>query len=95
MSSDKKEDTVAFYLSDCIECHGCSGKGWVENSKGDIKKCPICDGTGKLKRKVKPCGKATEYPPWYVPCDPIYPLKVWCTATTGKKYDGFTITHGE
>ena len=82
-------------LDNCIECHGCSGKGWIENSKGDIKKCPVCDGNGKLKQKVKPCEKAIEYPlllqypyyPWpnrtYDPCQwPTYPTISYCNIKT-------------
>ena len=28
------------------ECHGCSGLGWVETSRGDVKVCPVCEGSG-------------------------------------------------
>ena len=35
--------TYTVYLQ---ACHGCGGKGWIENSRGDIKLCPVCRGTG-------------------------------------------------
>ena len=47
-----------------IECHGCSRKGWIENSKGDIKKCPVCDGKGKLDKEKNSLPYYPRYP-WY------------------------------
>ena len=86
-------------LDNHIECHGCSGKGWIENSKGDIKKCPVCDGIGKLKQKVKLYEKAIEYPLWLQypyypwpnrtddPCFPTYPTVTYCNIKTDSGTD--------
>ena len=52
------------------ECHGCSGKGWIENSKGDLKICPICEGEGKLN-KEKDCVEKEKRD--NLPCYPWYP----------------------
>ena len=83
-------------LDSCIECHGCSGKGWVENSKGDLKICPICEGEGKLN-KEKDCveKKKKDNLPWYPwypcypypskpddPCWPTYPIITYCNVKT-------------
>ena len=56
-----------------IECHGCSGKGWIENTKGEIKLCPVCEGKGKLN-KEKDCVEREKRDnlPWYPWC-PCYP----------------------
>ena len=90
-SGSTTSDTVAMYSSEYIECHGCSGKGSIENSKGDIKKCPVCEGAGKLN-KVKPCEEIKtnpKYPwyPWPVPCDPYptYPPVTFCEITNAKR----------
>ena len=60
-------------------CHGCCGDGWVENSLGEIKICPICEGNGVIKKeKVYKHNDNRlvylQYPqyPWY-PCVPICP----------------------
>lgn len=34
------------------KCHGCDGKGWVENSIGDVKRCPVCYGKGVLDNSM-------------------------------------------
>ena len=60
-------------LANCIECHGCSGKGWIENSKGDLKICPVCEGEGKLN-------KERDNLPWY-PWYPRYPWYPWPSRT--------------
>ena len=81
----------------CIECHGCSGKGWVENSKGDLKICPICEGKGKLNKEKDCVEKDKErnsslWYPWYpcYPCPdrtndpfwPTYPIVTYCNVKT-------------
>jgi len=33
------------------KCHGCCGYGWIENSFGKIKICPICEGESKSELK--------------------------------------------
>lgn len=74
-------------LNDYIECHGCFGKGWIENSKGELKTCPICEGKGKLKKEKEYVEKEKEknnlpwHWPWYpYPCDsyPTYPIITYC-----------------
>ena len=80
-----------------VKCHGCSGKGWVENSKGDLKICPICEGEGKLN-KEKDCvekNKERNNLPWYPwypcypcpsktndPCWTTYPIITYCNVET-------------
>ena len=81
-------------LSDYIECHGCLGKGWIENSKGDLKICPICEGKGKLD-KEKGCDEMGTWHPYYPrypchpwpsriddPCWPTYPIVTYCNVKT-------------
>lgn len=34
-------------------CHGCEGKGWLENSKGDLKICPVCKSKGSVNKEDK------------------------------------------
>ena len=84
-------------VNSCIECHGCSGKGWNENSKGDLKICPICEGEGKLN-KEKDCAEKDKerdnllWYPWYpcYPCPsrtddpywPTYPIVTYCNVKT-------------
>ena len=80
-----------------IKCHGCSGKGWIENSKGDLKICPVCEGEGQLN-KEKDCAKKDKerdnlpWYPWY-PCYPwpsrtddpywpTYPIVTYCNVKT-------------
>ena len=29
-------------------CHGCDGKGWIETKDGQVKTCPVCNGSGKI-----------------------------------------------
>ena len=67
-------------------CHGCSGKGWIENSKGDLKICPVCEGEGKLN-KEKDCakkGKERDNSPWYpwYPYWPTYPIVTYYSVKT-------------
>ena len=77
-----------------IECHGCSGKGWIENNKGDLKICPICEGEGKLNKEKDTTKKDKEkdnlpWYPWYLypngtdePCWPTYPIITYCNVKT-------------
>ena len=75
-------------------CHGCSGKGWIENSKGELKVCPICKGEGELN-KEKGCierdKEKNNLPlcPWYLwpnriddPYWPTYPTITYCNIKT-------------
>ena len=100
-SDDSNITGVTMYytseLDDYIECHGCSGKGWIENTKGELKICPICEGEGKLN-KEKDCtekDKERDNLPWYpwypcYPCPdrtndpywPIYPIVTYCNVKT-------------
>ena len=64
-------------------CHGCCGKGWVENSKGDLKLCPVCNGCGKIKNEETHIKWYPYYPCQpYSPCPEQYPLVTYCNATT-------------
>lgn len=47
-----------------ITCNGCQGKGWIENSKGEIHKCIICNGTGKIW--------TWDYTYYPRPCEPFW-----------------------
>ena len=84
-------------LDSCIECHGCFGKGWIENSKGDLKICPVCEGKGKLNKEKDCVEKDKEkdnllWYPWYpcYPCPsrtddpywPTYPIVTYCETKT-------------
>jgi len=65
------------------KCHGCCGKGWIENSRGDLKLCPVCNGSGITKTdethiKWYPCNP--YYP--FNPYQEQYPLVTYCDATT-------------
>lgn len=31
-------------------CRGCGGEGWVENSRGDVRTCPVCYGSGRIRK---------------------------------------------
>lgn len=79
------------------ECHGCFGKGWIENSKGNLKICPICEGEGKLNKEKDTTKKDKErnnlpWYPWYpcYPCPdrtndpywPTYPIVTYCNVKT-------------
>jgi len=37
-------------------CHGCAGKGWVETRAGNVKKCPVCNGSGKIPSETPDIG---------------------------------------
>ena len=34
------------YTINFNSCRACQGKGYIENSRGDLKICPVCNGTG-------------------------------------------------
>lgn len=106
IKQDEIEETISTLVTNVLgnalqnidsECHGCSGKGWIENSKGDLKICPVCEGEGKLN-KEKDCtekDKERDNLPWYpwypcYPCPdrtsdpywPTYPIVTYCNVKT-------------
>lgn len=63
------------------ECHGCGGKGWVENSMGDVKRCPVCHGKGEIDSAMIYVD-VDNYHPGLVTGDDIKPIVYYVTFST-------------
>lgn len=50
--SDKLETCGSCCECELNKCHGCDGKGWIENSLFETKLCPVCQGKGKLDKTI-------------------------------------------
>ena len=55
------------------ECHGCSGLGWVETSRGEVKVCPVCEGSGVTGAAPFDPYYPAPYVPYYPTPAPYYP----------------------
>lgn len=80
-------------------CHGCSGRGWVETSDRTPHKCPVCTGSGKYMQpglNPYPFVPAPHpYEPWKPvgPSFPQYPSP-WTIISTSDKTIGNPILSG-
>jgi len=70
-----------------FECHGCCGNGWIENSLGEIKICPICNGHGVINKEkvcehkiVCPCPSCPDLTS--APSYPFSAITYCCTCDT-------------
>ena len=60
--------TTVTITSGGSQCHGCSGRGWVETSDRQPHRCPVCNGAGLFTAPALP------YVPSPFPYIPTYPL---------------------